>query len=730
MEQDKVCSTVPQQCGESKSFIVDLASLLDSKDITGDDNRAFFRPATRKTKVHTEDGNVYVVRRRFYSHKGTTNFKRDVYEILDENGNILRYAMLQYRFLDGVEKSIVYTLHGNCKKGGAFMPRRRTVTTQMKKLSETLPPAKVVSTLLDEQGGAEKVTSVSSTPRGGQQARNVKRRVADPHRSRSGPAKSSDFGAMLKLSTQGDFVRSFEISKGGHPRAFCSTQQQLHDVEKYCTGENGALLQIDPTFSIGSFYLTCTTFRHPKFENADNDKEVLMPGPYMMHASRTEEDYEYLARHMSNALKNKTIRSCGTDGEKAIMNGFRKCQSFRESTWLICMIHARENCQRKMTEIGIGNKTMQKISRHIYGIEKDTRDGRQRRLGLVDAESEQVFDDKLNMRMGQWDTLEQHDTSKDPVFSQWFLKYKAEECKTTMLAPTRRVAGEIPRQFTTNDVECANLKVKRQMDWAKKSWDQAANHLQKLVLTHYDELIRAIYKEGKFKLAACHKQHELEPYEWPTMDMDARRKHLQKAGLKLVPIAGSLSILPEESGITGYPLSLLNDVCAQASILISEQENIVQYPTDPTRYVIFDKDVAYNVHMSICDIQCSRFKTCDRFFCEHTIAVAKRCGSLTTLLGKINSNIQRKIMETVNATITESCRHAGEKAPKRKGRNNTIAKRVTTAIDPAQDGGIAGPADGLASANTQDAQAPPAMFPMAGTAYAKEQYTLPPLTPM
>ena len=50
-----------------------------------------------------------------------------------------------------------------------------------------------------------------------------------------------------------------------------------------------------------------------------------MPGPYMMHASTTEEDYEYLARHMSNALKNKTIRSCGTDGEKAIMNGFRKC---------------------------------------------------------------------------------------------------------------------------------------------------------------------------------------------------------------------------------------------------------------------------------------------------------------------------------------------------------------------------------------------------------------------
>ena len=101
----------------------------------------------------------------------------------------------------------------------------------------------------------------------------------------------------------------------------------------HCTGEDSALLQIDPTFSTGSFYLMCTTFQHPNFETADNDKKVFMPGLYMIHASRTEEDYVYLARHISATVKNNTIASCGTDGEKAIMNGFRKCLSFPESAY-------------------------------------------------------------------------------------------------------------------------------------------------------------------------------------------------------------------------------------------------------------------------------------------------------------------------------------------------------------------------------------------------------------
>lgn len=450
--------------------------------------------------------------------------------------------MLQYRFKDGVQEDIVYESHGNNKSGGAFMPRIKSVTTKIKKLSKTLPPGKVVSTMLDEHGGVENVRSISQTPRDGQQVRNLKRKVADAHRSRSGPAKSSDFGAIFQLSMKGDFVRSFEISQGGHPHAFCATDQQIHDLQRFCTGDDGALLQIDPTFSVGNFYLTCTTFRHPNFENSGNRKEVLMPGPYFLHATRKEEDYEYFGRTLSNAIKNKLVTCVGTDGEKALKNGLQKCHSFKVSTWVICMLHAKENCQRKMSELGISQDACQKILGQIYGTELNKPEGRMRRRGLVDAESGHEFEEKLKQRIPQWDRLEQNDTSKDPKFSQWFVDYKAEECKTTMLAPIRRKAGlgEPPGKFTTNDVESANLKVKRETDWAKKSWDQAANHLQKLVMTHYEELCRGVYQEGKFRLTDCHKQYEMEPFEWAGMDTKDRRQHLQKVGLKLEPTAASL----------------------------------------------------------------------------------------------------------------------------------------------------------------------------------------------
>ena len=83
--------------------------------------------------------------------------------------------------------------------------------------------------------------------------------------------------------------------------------------------------------------------------------------------------------------------------------------------------------------------------------------------------------------------------------------------------------------------------------------------------------------------------------------------------------------------------------------------------------------------------------------------------SVATVLGTVNSNIQGKIMETLNVTTAESCRHAGQKASNRKGRNNRIAQKMITVIDPAQDGGLAGP-------DTEDTQAQLALFPTAGTA--------------
>ena len=176
-------------------------------------------------------------------------------------------------------------------------------------------------------------------------------------------------------------------------------------------------------------------------------------------------------------------------------------------------------------------RNITRILKHIYGAEFETSEGRQRTLGLVDAETPQEFDDKLAQRVKVWDRLEEGDTGKQPSISKWFTTYKSKECKEAMLAPLRQQAGlgEPPTQFTTNDVECENLRVKREVDWTKSVWDQAANHLHNKVLGHYEQLNRALYQEGEFRLADDFNHLEMKPHEWAKLQVSERRQHLQKA---------------------------------------------------------------------------------------------------------------------------------------------------------------------------------------------------------
>lgn len=111
----------------------------------------------------------------------------------------------------------------------------------------------------------------------------------------------------------------------------------------------------------------------------------------MIHAYRTEDEYEFLARNISAAIKHKTIRACVSDGEKAIQKGFRRAQCFKDCIWLVCMIHARDNCKRKLEEIGVEAGTSNRILSDIYGFEVECEGVRTRKGGLVDLLSQEQF---------------------------------------------------------------------------------------------------------------------------------------------------------------------------------------------------------------------------------------------------------------------------------------------------------------------------------------------------
>ena len=687
--KELVCDSVPQLCNENATFLVDVCKLRKPSDIAGDDNGAYERPTRVKQKLKVRNNKVemakenerydYVLKKRYYKHKGTPTFRRMVYELLDSDGKQHKYSLLQYFFTDNVLKKLKYTEHGNSKTAGVFMPRTKETKERIKELSKRLPPAKVVAEIQREEGGAENLTSLSQTARNAEQVKNLKRRVPGAHRSRSGPSKETDFSNMFKLSQKADYVKSFEL-KGEHPRAFCATDQQLHDLQRNCCGPDASVLQIDGTFSLGNFYLTSTVYRSKWFENAKNHKSALMPGPCIIHARRSEEDYEYLARHISEGIKHKTVVICGSDGEKAIHNGFRRAQCFKNSSWLVCMLHARGNCKQKLEELGVKSDTKAKILKEIYGSEFECRGVRTRHEGLVDLETEGEFEAELQRT--SWDMLETKDTGKPPRFKEWFVRYKSSECKETMLPPLRRLAGlgNPPRQFTTNDVESENMNIKREVDWQKKTWDSASNHLYARILAHYEELCRAVYKEGRYRLAENFQHLAKEPHEWNAMDVNNRRRHLEKAHLKPPSGKGSLSILAEESGIQGFSIGDLKSVWEGAEEILFCRENIVLHPGNSATTVVFDGDEVYTVckggSQFSCDSRCAKYKHFDCLFCQHTVAVAEESGELVKFLGWINSTIATTSMAMLNTAVNRSCRGAGLKKTTRKGGNNQLASDI------------------------------------------------------
>ena len=185
-----------------------------------------------------------------------------------------------------------------------------------------------------------------------------------------------------------------ELNEGGNPRPFMATDQQIADISRCCTGKSGSLLQIDPTFKLGQFYLTCTTYGHPKFKNKSNDKTCLLPGPYLLHAARDTSDYAYFERHFSHALKGKSITLCDSDGEHALYSGLENWE-FPEYGMAYMHDSCKGQLHDKMKELGLDEPHTNFILKDIYGIEYSHGKDGTRVICIVDSKNSEQFHQAL-----------------------------------------------------------------------------------------------------------------------------------------------------------------------------------------------------------------------------------------------------------------------------------------------------------------------------------------------
>ena len=251
-----VNKTVPAGCDDNISFVVDKNE-TDISDITSDGTGKYRRPSYSRSDIEIGD-EKYTLVRKYYAHKDTPGFKRTIY-VLEKCQEPLQYVIIRYEWV-GQKSSLIIKPHGNAKNPDSAQPYLKTKNSVLKKLKEASsqerkPANKMINDLYQVQGGSEGISSFSDVPRDAKQV------------YRHGPPKQqvSDFSLLLRANLMDEFVHSVEFVQG-NPRVFLCSPEQAADVLHFCCKGN-AVLNVDPTYELGPFLVTPTSYRHPMFVN-------------------------------------------------------------------------------------------------------------------------------------------------------------------------------------------------------------------------------------------------------------------------------------------------------------------------------------------------------------------------------------------------------------------------------------------------------------------------------
>jgi hypothetical protein len=126
---------------------------------------------------------------------------------------------------------------------------------------------------------------------------------------------------MCKDSSGCDaYVRSVEAAP--EPMCIVSTDQQLFDMERFCTGESASVLSVDTTFNLGPFYVTPTTYQN-LLVKTDRGNHPIILGPVLIHHTKTFRPFHYLASTLIRLNPRLVqLRAFGTDGEPELIKAF------------------------------------------------------------------------------------------------------------------------------------------------------------------------------------------------------------------------------------------------------------------------------------------------------------------------------------------------------------------------------------------------------------------------
>ena len=398
--------------------------------------------------------------------------------------------MVVYYVPDGFTPTVLP--HGNSKNSKAFFPTLPSTLSSIKEqCSSGKGPKEVVSSVSGAVGGVRNALDACELPRNEQQVSYIKRKLRiAPSSSSSLVFVSDELSVVMQKAYMEDkhFIR--EVRTLREPAVVVGTDRQLNDLERFCCKESKfGVLTVDPTFSLGDFDVTVTTYRHLLLKCRRSGTHPAFIGPTMIHYRKTFSSYLFFSstlvglRHSLAALK-----SFGTDGESALIQAFQ--QLFPSAIHLLCSNHVRRNIKDKLHELHVPESAKTAIVSDIFGSQV----GGCHFEGLVDARSDSEFEDGVSALTAKWRCLDDQQYGPVGRFVSWFLTYKKSDIQNGLLRPVRQSAGlgDPPAVFTTNASESINAVLKSKVHYRKSELPVLLDKLKEVIEEQDNEVERAV----------------------------------------------------------------------------------------------------------------------------------------------------------------------------------------------------------------------------------------------
>lgn len=182
------------------------------------------------------------------------------------------------------------------------------------------------------------------------------------------------------------FIRM--VNAALYPMMVMALDYSLDDLVRFCTSPHGfSILGVDPTFNLGEFDVTVTTYRHLLLQH-HRGKSPVMFGPMFVHIRK---DFSTIIFSTSSLVGQRpqlsSLKVFGTDCEVALENAL--ATTFPCAHHVRCFLHFCSNIERKLDKLAIPRDVASEIMNDVMVCPT------QLQRGLIDAESTNKLDKML-----------------------------------------------------------------------------------------------------------------------------------------------------------------------------------------------------------------------------------------------------------------------------------------------------------------------------------------------